>query len=320
MSKNIGFNDKILNMAWYYILLIVLGVILFLFLAFTLSLVIYLANFSFNRNFKYKSSGACVCYDEEFLNNPINTKVTLKSYDNLSLVGYFFRHSDSHKYVILVHGYRGKYYEQSHLAHDLYDKGLNTLLVVNRSHGESEGKYIGVGSEDKKDLIKWIEYIIDLDKDAEIALFGWSMGGATVLLSTKYLNKYKNVKVVVADCGYTSFYDQVYYLSMTRVFKNNKFLSKIITNLLYVYAKVFYKIDIKDSTLNALKENKLPILLIHGEIDDFVPIEFSYKNFDAITSKKEFKIFKTNEHCCSLRDNEEEYTKLVYDFINENLK
>ena len=45
----------------------------------------------------------------------------------------------------------------------------------------SEGDYIGMGWDERLDIIDLINYIIDVDKDSEIVLFGVSMGAATVM-------------------------------------------------------------------------------------------------------------------------------------------
>ena len=59
------------------------------------------------------------------------------------------------------------------------------LLVDERSHGDSEGEYIGFGCLDRMDALGWIEWLVGrCGEDMEILLHGTSMGGATVLMAS----------------------------------------------------------------------------------------------------------------------------------------
>lgn len=309
-------------MEWYYILLLVFGAFIVLFLFIIFLIIYYFSSASFKRKSskKYDSEPYPLLDKEFYLNNPNKEKLIITSYDNLNLTGYLYKNNKSHNYVILVHGYRGHYYEQSYLASFLYDKGYNVLLVSNRAHDESEGKYIGVGTLDKYDVFNWINKINEIDNLSKIALFGWSMGGATVLMCSGLKNLSSHVKVIVSDCAFTSFYEEIKYLSSTQVFKTHKILANLISYLIYLFVKTFYKINIKkDSTLELLKNSKLPTLLIHGNVDQFVPKYFTYQNYEVIQGKKELKIFNSIKHCRSLADFPKEYVNLVYNFINDNI-
>lgn len=308
-------------MAWYYILLVVIASILLLFIVIFFVTGHIVSKYIFLRREKYEKESDEVWHllDEDFyLNCKTKERVEIKSHDNLKLVGYLYR-NNSNKYIIFVHGYHGVYYEQSYLASYMYKQGYNCLLVSDRGHGESEGRYVTMGYEDKFDVENWIKYIINQDNNARICLYGWSMGGATIL-GTSGLNLPNNVKVLVSDCAYSSIIAEITFIAMTKVFKGNKFLSRFASYATYFYAKVFYKIDlIKDSPLKMHNKSTLPTLFIHGNVDNFVSKDFIYKLYNSYKGKKEMKIFNTSKHCASLRDNKEEYLELLSNFINENI-
>lgn len=88
-----------------------------------------------------------------------------------------------------------------------YDRGFNVLAVDARAHGESEGTKIGMGWPERMDVIEWIKLILSWDPDARIILHGVSMGAATVLMASGETLP-DNVKAVIADCGYTSEWDE----------------------------------------------------------------------------------------------------------------
>jgi fermentation-respiration switch protein FrsA (DUF1100 family) len=81
----------------------------------------------------------------------------------------------------------------------------------------SEGDYIGFGWPDRKDYLLWIQKVLDrVGNNAQIALHGVSMGGATVMMvSGESLPQ--QVKVIVEDSGYTSVYEELSY-QMNRIF------------------------------------------------------------------------------------------------------
>jgi fermentation-respiration switch protein FrsA (DUF1100 family) len=75
------------------------------------------------------------------------------------------------------------------------------LIPDARGHGYSEGDYIGFAWHERLDYLKWIDYLININKNVRIALFGLSMGGATVMMvSGEELSK--QMKSIVEDCGY----------------------------------------------------------------------------------------------------------------------
>ena len=73
-----------------------------------------------------------------------------------------------------------------------------------RAHGESEGDYIGFGCLDRKELLKWIDWVIDYcGDDTEIYLHGISMGASTALMASG-LDLPSQVKGIISDCEFTS--------------------------------------------------------------------------------------------------------------------
>ena len=75
-----------------------------------------------------------------------------------------------------------------------------------RACGESEGDYVGMGWLDRKDVLQWIDYIIEQDPEAKIVVHGISMGAATTMMTAGESTP-DNVKAFVEDCGYTSVWD-----------------------------------------------------------------------------------------------------------------
>lgn len=205
--------------------------------------------------------------------------VFIKSDDNLKLHATLLRSKSNKNCVICFHGYTGKgLNDYGSIAKFYIEQGFNMLIVDERAHGDSEGTYIGFGVLDRYDVVKWVEYAIKrFGNDVNIMLHGDSMGATTVLLASG-LNLPKNVKAIVADCGFTSAYD-VFSHILKRDYHIPKFPIMNVTEIMK-RKKAGYGYN-DASTLDAVASTDIPILFVHGDKDDFVPIWMSEKNYEA---------------------------------------
>lgn len=205
--------------------------------------------------------------------------IFIKSDDNLKLHATLLRSKSNKNCVICFHGYTGKgLNDYGSIAKFYIEQGFNMLIVDERAHGDSEGTYIGFGVLDRYDVVKWVEYAIKrFENDVNIMLHGDSMGATTVLLASG-LNLPKNVKAIVADCGFTSAYD-VFSHILKRDYHIPKFPIMNVTEIM-TRKKAGYGYN-DASTLDAVASTDIPILFVHGDKDDFVPIWMSEKNYEA---------------------------------------
>ena len=132
----------------------------------------------------------------------------LTSYDGLTLHGcYIPQDQDTHLYAVVCHGYGSQPSGMAAYAARFYDMGFSILAPAARGHEQSQGDYVGMGWHERHDIIDWVNTLVDQDPQAQILLFGVSMGGATVMMvSGEELPD--NVKCIIEDCGYTSVWDE----------------------------------------------------------------------------------------------------------------
>lgn len=247
--------------------------------------------------------------------NYIDTYIT--SSDNLKLHAYEVKNENkTDKWAIVVHGYTSEGKLLSSKAKHLYNMGYNVLVPDLRGHGTSEGNYIGMGWHDRLDIIDWINYIVKNNPKSEIALHGTSMGSATVLMvSGEKLPS--NVKAIVADCGYTSVYDEFSY-QLKQLFNLPAFpimnFSDVVTHIRAGYC-------LNDaSAINQVKKSTTPILYIHGDKDDFVPYYMMDELYNATNSEKEKLTIEGGEHANSDLVNPKLYWSTVNSFLEKYIE
>ena len=255
---------------------------------------------------------------KEWLIKQEHNDVYIKSDDNLKLHGILFPKENSKKIVICLHGYSSNAGISDYTAISRFylDKGFNILMIDARAHGASEGKYIGFGCLDRNDLMNWIKYVIELfGDDCEILLHGTSMGGATVLMASG-LDLPTNVKGIVSDCAFTSpaevFSDVLKSMYHIPPFPIINIASKMTKRL------AGYSLD-QCNAAEEVKKAKVPILLIHGDNDTFVPCSMSERIYENCVSPKAIFIVKGAGHAESYYKEQQEYEKKVDDFIKRYL-
>lgn len=261
------------------------------------------------------TSGQVLDVDISWLLNDSNyTDEYITSQDGLKLHSYHVKNqSSSNKWVITVHGYTSEGINMSSYAKKYYDNGYNVLIPDLRSHGLSEGDYIGMGWDDRLDIISWINYILNEDPNADIVLHGISMGAATVLM-TSGEEIPSNVKVIIADCGYTSVWDEFAY-QLDDLFSLPEFP---ILNVSSIISKIRAGYFLGEaSSIEQVKKSKTPILYIHGDQDDFVPYYMMEELYNATSSEKEMLTIKGAEHAKASEVDPETYWTTVNNFINK---
>lgn len=243
-------------------------------------------------------------------------RITITSYDGLKLIAYFLPAKEkTDKIMILMHGYRNDGFgDFSGLVNFYHDLGYHILAPHQRSHGESEGEYICYGVKERYDVKQWAEYIADrFGELSKIFLAGISMGGASVLMASG-LKLPKQVKGIIADCAFTSPFE-----IFSHVMKSECQLPKF--PFLYIADFICREkagFGFKEcNTIKCLKENKIPVLFIHGGKDNFVPTEMSYRNYEACIAPKKLLIVNGAAHGTSHLVDRGAYRCVVSEFINK---
>ncbi len=241
--------------------------------------------------------------------------ITIAAKDGVTLVGHWCAPEHPQRVIIAMHGWRSSWSQDFGMISDFwYNNNCAVLYAEQRGQGESGGEYMGFGLLERYDCCDWTAYINErIGGNLPLYLTGISMGATTVLMATG-LTLPDTVRAVMADCGFTS---------PSAIWRHVVEKNLHLPYALYGAAaselckrKIQFKSD-EYTCIDALQENTIPILFIHGTDDKFVPIEMTYENYKACTAKKRLFIVPGADHGLSYLTDQEEYENTVKAFWND---
>ena len=238
-------------------------------------------------------------------------RVSITSFDGLTLRGRYYEYAKGAPVEILFHGYQGT--SERDLCGGVqrcFALGRNALLVDQRASGESDGHVITFGIHERKDCLRWIDFIIDkLGEDTKVMLGGVSMGAATVLM-TAGENLPKNVVCALGDCGYSSAKEII-----QKIVKEMGLPPKLVYPFIQLGAWLFGHFDLEEtSCVKAMETCKIPVILLHGDVDAFVPFEMSEQIYAACHSPKRLVKVPDAGHGLAFPKDEAAYIQALRDF------
>lgn len=250
---------------------------------------------------------------KEFVERVPEHSTEITSNDGLLLKGFYYDNPDSHNWVITIHGYRSSHSSMQCYAQNFYDHGYNVLLPDLRSCGASQGNFVGMGWLDRKDILLWINWILQRSPNARIIVHGVSMGGATTMMVSGE-NTPDNVIGFIEDCGYTSVWD-IFSSELKLRFHLPEFPILYSANMC---SKIRAKYSFSEaSALKQLKKCEKPMLFIHGTADDFIPFEMMNIEFEAKAGTKNRKVSAPGAgHGEALDSLGQTYWDEIYSFID----
>lgn len=217
--------------------------------------------------------------------------------------------------VICFHGYTSRSLADfTGLTGYYFRQGFAMLHPDARAHGDSEGRYIGFGCLDRKDALKWIEWVIkNCGEDVEIYLHGISMGASTVLMASG-MELPPQVKGIISDCGFTSpkevfthVLKTMYHLPSFPIMQGAEIVNKKLAG---------YGMDECNAKREVAKAT-IPILFIHGSKDTFVPTRMCREIYDCCASPKKILIVEDAAHGESYFKNMKAYENALDEFYGE---
>ena len=241
-------------------------------------------------------------------------RVSVVSYDGTRLEARYIRGKEGAPLQLCIHGYRGTPNRDfASLATHYISQGYNVLLVEARGRLGSRGRSITFGVKERRDVLAWLRYCQEKHPDLPIVLNGISMGASTILMAAA-LGLPESVKGIVADCAYTT---------PTAILK--KYTKGMLIPTFIAYPSVWIGAHVYGhfsyggaSAVTGAAASPVPILLIHGEDDHFVPCEMG-KQIAAAAPKADLHLFPGAGHGLSYYCDPIRYEALVDGFMKQVL-
>ena len=136
------------------------------------------------------------------------------------------------------------------------------------------------------------------------------MGAATVLMAAG-LDLPSNIHGIIADCGFTS-----PHAIWKHVANNNLHIAFGLRGAIadeMLKQKIQMGSD-EYSTVEALQSSTIPVMLIHGTDDHFVPVEMTYENYKACAGPKRLLIVPGADHGMSYFVEKDRYEEEIKRF------
>ena len=291
-------------MEWYYYLII--GLVILFIPYYILSIITY--NHLIPRgvekplnecdltNTQYKPYINVLYQDMKDMEEKEYKEIEIKAFDGITLKANYYDNKQN-KTAILIHGYKATPLNNfSTIGKYLTEMGYNLLMIYQRTHGKSEGKYITFSKREGLDLLEWINYVDSNKKIDEIILYGVSMGSSTLMsISDKIYSE--KVKLLVFESG---------FIKMNRMVKDslkrkNKLLL-IFYPLVKVHSLCFAHFRLSGYDIsNKLKDCHYKSLFIHGKEDRLINYKDTIHAFNKKVDNKELLLIDGAGHnMCNL--------------------
>lgn len=252
----------------------------------------------------------------EFFEPLRKEEVQITSHDGLRLHGVIVKaQHPSAKWVILVHGYTTSLPASIPFMDMFREEGFNVLLIDQRRHGKSEGKYTTYGYHEKHDVAAWIRFVKNTyGKNCVIGLHGVSLGGGTVL---EYLSlPDAEARFVIADCPYSDL-TRLMHHQMQRLNHMPAALFLPLVNA-RMRRKAGFTLE-QVSPVRSVQSSSVPVMFIHGTKDHYIPPSMSEALFAAKTGAKRLLLVKDATHGFALDADPILYKQSVQEFVKDAL-
>jgi len=214
--------------------------------------------------------------------------------------------------VLYLHGARWNLTGQLFRIEQLHEFGFSVLAIDYRGFGKSEGEVPSEQSVYEDALAGW-ERLAQLQPDAERRfIYGHSLGGAVAVDLAARLSATGAAGVtgggnilpargLIVESSFTTLADMARALSAS-------------------WLPVGMILSQKFDSAAKIAKVRMPVLVVHGRQDRYVPARFSEKLYEAVAAPKKLLLVEGGSHNNSMRSGSAEYRKALGELFGLNLR
>lgn len=239
------------------------------------------------------------------------SEVSVRS-DGLRLVGEYCDFG-SDKAVIIIAGRMESLLYSYYFAEPYRKAGYNVLVIDNRAHGLSEGRYTCLGYKEYRDILQWCRLLHDEKNVRSIVLHGICIGSSTALFA-----------ITAPECPdyVTAMAAEGMYINFAESFRNHLIeLKKPLFPIYYgclLMMRIFSGADVVwDGPIYRIKKLHKPVLFMHSREDIYSLPENAEKLYAACEAPKKVVWFPTAAHSRIRINHTEQYDGAIISFLEE---
>ena len=252
----------------------------------------FLAVSIYDSSFNYRCTTAeNVAFDISEFPTMTRQRHTFVSNNGQTLVGYLYEHHnvENKAVVVFAHGLgAGGQTGYMDIFNYLTAQGYYVFAYDATANDESEGDVIGGLPQGFIDLDYAIDYVYTIEqvRDLPVVLMGYSWGGLSV---ANVLNYHPEVKAVAALAGWNKSMNLIDYRGCQMVGG----VAKLLLPFASVYEYKMYGEYAFSTAMKGFKNSDCKVMIVHGELDDTIPIQYGYETYYEKYGSDARFVFKT---------------------------
>jgi dipeptidyl aminopeptidase/acylaminoacyl peptidase len=211
--------------------------------------------------------------------------------------------------AILLHGLADNRVGMTGYAQLLLAHGFTVLLPDSRAHGASGGQFATYGLLERNDIHLWFNFLTAQVHPHCIFGFGESMGAAELLQSVAVEPRFC---AIAAESSFATF-REIAYDRMGQPFHLGPWFGRALLRpvvaFAFLYVRWKYGLDMQQaSPETSIASTRIPILLIHGQIDSNIPLRHSRRLLASDQNALLWEV-PNADHCGAISTAPEEFQR-----------
>ena len=220
--------------------------------------------------------------------------------------------------VILLHGVGDNRLGMLGSAEFLLAHGYTVLMPDSRAQGVSGGDLATYGLFERNDIHRWFDFLVAREHPHCVFGLGESMGAAQLLQS---LGAGTPFCAVVAESPFSTF-REIAYDRMGQPFHLGPWVGRTVlrpmVEVAFLRARWQFGVDMQQvSPENAVAVTRVPVLLIHGQIDSNIPVRHSRRIHARNPAVALWEVPNAG-HCAAISTAPAEFERRVLDWFAQH--